>query len=178
MKILAPGDPNEVKYCLKYIIENPVPSYLRLGKNSELTLTNPKDYQNYNHKKKVKYNKKNTVAIITTGTSIQILNNAIKNDNGIFNKANLYTCPIWGDHNKKIVSNKFSKYKKIITLEDHFEDGGFGSWFLEASVNYLREKVLIMGLKKNIIYDVASDQCLLKKGGLSIDKLLKYLNEF
>ena len=37
--IASPGDPNEVVCALEYLIKNPGPSYLRLGKNNEITVT-------------------------------------------------------------------------------------------------------------------------------------------
>ena len=38
MVIAAPGDPHETSACLRYLIENPGPSYLRLGKAGEPSL--------------------------------------------------------------------------------------------------------------------------------------------
>ena len=35
MLIASPGDPMEVRACLRYLVANPQPSYLRLGKNGE-----------------------------------------------------------------------------------------------------------------------------------------------
>ena len=35
MLIAAPGDPMEVRACLRYLVENPQPSYLRIGKAGE-----------------------------------------------------------------------------------------------------------------------------------------------
>ena len=37
MLIAAPGDPMEVRACMRYLVENPQPSYLRLGKAGEPT---------------------------------------------------------------------------------------------------------------------------------------------
>ena len=35
MLIAAPGDPHEVRACLRYLVANPQPSYLRIGKAGE-----------------------------------------------------------------------------------------------------------------------------------------------
>ena len=37
-KILAPGDPDEVAFLMRYIVQNPCPSYLRLAKSGEPNL--------------------------------------------------------------------------------------------------------------------------------------------
>ena len=61
-------------------------------------------------------------------------------------------------------SNKqnIEKWSKIITLEDHFVDGGFGSWLKE---NYTGKKtsLVLKGINKEIVGKVGREEYLLTK---------------
>ena len=47
-----------------------------------------------------------------------------------------------GAKTKENTSNQLSKFNEIITIEDHFEDGGFGSWVSEC-INKFNKKITI-----------------------------------
>ena len=64
----------------------------------------------------------------------------------------------------KSLQKKFiSKWDEIITLEDHLEDGGFGSYMLEASsLEGLSNKIKIKALDKKVCGMVGSQEQLKK----------------
>ena len=56
--------------------------------------------------------------------------------------------------------------KKIITVENHLQDGGFGSWLTESLTlddNNYNTKIISKFLDKNVIGKVGSEKYLEKK---------------
>ena len=66
------------------------------------------------------------------------------------------------------------KYKVIISIEDHSEVGGLGSILREqAFLNKYKGKIVNFSLKDKFINDYGSQDSLLKKHGISEEKILK-----
>ena len=60
--------------------------------------------------------------------------------------------------------NQLKKWKEIIVLEDHLEDGGFGSWVKESINNTnINTKIISKYLNKNVVGKVGTESYLLKK---------------
>ena len=74
--------------------------------------------------------------------------------------------PMWGMKYKKIVKNIIKRFDEIITVEDHFHDGGFGSWIKECVVNTnIKTKIRSKFIKDSVINKVGSSDYLLNKYG-------------
>ena len=58
--------------------------------------------------------------------------------------------PIWGMKAKNKVKNIIKKFDEIITVEDHFYDGGFGSWLKEC-INDTNIKTKITQISKQLL---------------------------
>ena len=162
MLIASPGDVMECRACVRYLIQNPQPSYLRLDKNSNYIIHNkvPKIYPG-KWVEVLKGNNNKDSIYLTTGAIIQhVINNFLKKKNYF-----LYSLPLWGMKFKKNQFNYLKKYKKISVVEDHFQDGGFQSWLSESLKNKSLETVVI---SKSINYKVVG-----KVG--SKEYLMKYL---
>jgi transketolase len=162
MMILSPGNNNELISIIKYIKKNPQPSYLRLDKKEhsptkfKKLITSPgKIFKLIDgDKKKI---------ILTTG-SVQDLAKKIRLTK--YHNYSIYSMPVWGMKYKNKVKNIIKKFTKIITIEDHFYDGGFGSWLKECIVNTdIKTKINSKFIKDNVINDVGSTKYLLNKYG-------------
>ena len=163
ISIYPPGDNFELKECLRQIFRDKMPSYLRLGKNNK----------NEIHKKNVKFmpghwvevsKKKSTSkirkCILSTGS---VLEDALKMQESTYREYDVYSLPIWGMKFKSLQKKFISKWDEIITLEDHLEDGGFGSYMLEASsLEGLSNKIKIKALDKKVCGMVGSQEQLKK----------------
>ena len=58
------------------------------------------------------------------------------------------------------------KFSNIVTLEDHFYDGGFGSWIKEClNDTNIKTKIKSKYISSNVINEVGSKEYLLKKFG-------------
>lgn len=165
--IMSPGNNNELIGSLNYIAQNPQPSYLRLDKDEIIE----KDEKKKNRKilpgklvEIIRGSKKK--AIIVTGN---VQNIATKIRDKKFKDYSIYSLPIWGMKVKKYFYNQIKNFKKIITFEDHFYDGGFASWINEIIV-VENSKINIKPnyVSTNSINDVGSKDYLFKKYGPKI----------
>tara|TARA_B100000686_G_C16633191_1_gene885870 strand:- start:650 stop:1183 length:534 start_codon:yes stop_codon:yes gene_type:complete len=163
MMITSPGDDMEVRACMRYIVKNPQPSYLRLAKTKNKIL----------HKKipsvkpgkwlpiSIKHPKSKKI-FLTTGNIAGLAKGLLTRAK--YNKFSLYSLPIWGMKFKNIQLNQLKKYDQVMVLEDHLEDGGFGSWIKESTNNRnIKTKIISKSIDKKIISKVGSEQYLLDK---------------
>lgn len=168
MLIAAPGDPMEVRACMRYLLKNPQPSYLRLGKAGEkhIHLDVPvmdsgqwltvKPLENY-------YDAK---IILTTGCALEI---GMKMSNSKeFEAWGVCSLPLWGMQQKAAQASYVEKFASIITIEDHLYDAGFGSWLHESLANTPDQmiKVKPLALNSEICGMVGKQQVLNAYGGL------------
>ena len=162
MLILSPGNNNELISIINFIKKNPQPSYLRLDKNEHLDSKLKKEIVKPG--KIVKLADGNKKKIILTTGNVQSLAIKIKNKN--YKNHSVYSMPMWGMKYKKIVKNIIKRFDEIITVEDHFHDGGFGSWIKECVVNTnIKTKIRSKFIKDSVINKVGSSDYLLNKYG-------------
>ena len=70
--------------------------------------------------------------------------------------------------NKLYQLNKLLKFNDIVTVENHFQDGGFGSWINEIASSRLHKKkinILNRFIKKEVMGSVGSESYLNNKFG-------------
>ena len=131
MLIASPGDPLEVRACLRYLTQNPQPSYLRLGKAGELCMHNEVPVIEPGRWQKIPQQVSSSPnAILATGNGLQIA--AAWKKKGQYVDYDLFSLPLWGMGQKKFQIEQVEKYSSLTTVEDHLLDAGFGSWMLES----------------------------------------------
>tara|TARA_Y100001970_G_scaffold251653_1_gene324728 strand:+ start:4501 stop:5364 length:864 start_codon:yes stop_codon:yes gene_type:complete len=157
--IISPGSNKELYASLKYIIKNPQPSYLRLDKD-ETKLEYRNNYSIKPGKLYKIFNGNRNKIILTTGNVQDIAQKLNKK------KYSIFSLPIWGKKTKKITLNELKKFNEIITVEDHFNDAGFGSWVRECFSNTVyKNKIINKFIDDKVINDVGSKNYLMKKFG-------------
>lgn len=129
MLIAAPGDPMETRACMRYLVDNPGPSYLRLGKAGEPSFHNAPPEVSPGRWLKVK-DGAGKRAILSTGSVLNIAMDWGSTPEHL--DSAIYSIPLWSMSDKTAQSEKLRAYDYVLTLEDHLQDGGFGSWLLEA----------------------------------------------
>ena len=68
---------------------------------------------------------------------------------------------------KNLQINKIKKYKKVITFENHLQDGGFGSWLCETLIrNKTKIKIESKFISEKVIGKVGSEKYLNQRYGL------------
>lgn len=165
-EIASPGDPIETEMCLKYLLENPGPSYLRLKKAGEPNYNTDRKKINPGYWNKI-FEGDNNKIFLTTSGGLQIAH-LIKAANEQFSSYGIYTCPLWGAKFKSMQQKQIDQFDEIITVEDHLLDCGFGSWLREAITNQsTQSKIINRALNLNVIGKVGSEEYLLKQGGFN-----------
>jgi transketolase len=164
--IAAPSNNQEVEKTIDYLLKNPQPSYLRLDKSLELHCENkikklsPGKWVFHQSKKK------NENIILSTGSVFNYCKKYLsKNKN-----CDWATLPLWGMKCKKQQIKNLKKYKKVITIENHLQDGGFGSWLSEAltkNKNRIKTQIVSKFLSEKVIGEVGSESYLNSKYGLN-----------
>lgn len=159
MLILSPGNNNELLAIIDYITKKPTPSYLRLDKNESSVKS--ETIKNIKPGQIIKLHAGNEKKIILTTGSVQEIASEIN-----FQNYSIYSLPIWGKNTKKTTSNYLKKFDEIITIEDHFEDGGFGTWVYE-SIKNCKKKIKLQNkyISEKVLSDVGSKDYLMKKYG-------------
>jgi transketolase len=156
--IAAPGDDYECRACMRYLIKNPQPSYLRLSKNLNYVA----------HKKipkifpgeaiKIFDGKNKNKIYLTTGSVIDY----VKKNYYEKERYPIYSIPMWSMKVKKQQSLFIKKFKKIIVVEDHLQDGGFYSWILESLNSKNKTEIISKSFNLKIIGKVGSEKFLMK----------------
>ena len=160
--ILSPGNNNELVSILNYIKKNPQPSYLRLDKNEHKDIKSKKIIVSPGKIIKL-INGNPKKIILTTGCVQDLAKNVLFKQ---FSDYSLYSMPIWGMKTKNITKNIIKRFDEIITIEDHFYDGGFGSWIKEClNDTNIKTKIKSKYINSNVINEVGSKEYLLKKFG-------------
>jgi transketolase len=160
MLIASPGDVMECRACMKYLVKNPQPSYLRLDKSSNYKIHHKIPKINPGKWIEVfKQNNNRGSIYLTTGAIIKYsIDNFFKKK-----KHSLYSLPLWGMKYKKNQFNYVKKYKKIIVVEDHFQDGGFQSWLLESlNKKFLKTNIISKSISPKIVGKVGTQEYLMK----------------
>lgn len=166
MLIAAPGDPMEVRACMRYLMNNPQPSYLRLGKAGEENLHH--EVPEVSPGKWLKLGSSTSKkTFLTTGAPLAIAKSWI--DDPSYKDFAIHSLPLWGMKSKSLQLDQIRKCDEVITVEDHLLDGGFGSWLLESSIvePALLQKVTVKALDTSVCGLVGKQEVLNLKGGLS-----------
>lgn len=146
MLIGSPADPYEVSSILTYTLNNPSPTYLRLGKTGEPDIHGEVQSVAPGDIIITKKGDPKKLLLCTGFTHHAAIELAAKST---FQNHTIATAPLWSQASKKKFVKNTAQFNEIITLEDHLIDGGFGSWCMEALAQY--------GSRSCMIYPVALD---------------------
>ena len=171
MLIAAPGDPMEVRACMRYLVANPQPSYLRLGKAGEPNFHAVVPTLEPGAWKLVHRGDRTGHALLTTGATLKL---AMEwSSRGAYRGYSVYSLPLWGMAHKVCQVNHVGLLDRLVTVEDHLVDGGFGTFILESlpAERGLRDRVELRALDPVVCNTVGSQEFLNRLGGLtSVDQ--------
>lgn len=161
MVIAAPGDPLETRACLRWLVANPGPSYLRLGKAGE-----PRFHQSMPDVAPGRWvpvhNGDGDAIMLSTGAA---LGAAIARADG----RAVWSLPLWSMAAKADQPEQLARHGRVTTLEDHLADGGFGSWLTESVAGTpAAARIEPIALSPEICDMVASQATLNRIGGLTL----------
>lgn len=175
LTVCAPGDPWETRAITSFSATYNGPCYIRIGKAGEPDVhTGP---LSFNRGDIIQVLKGKRTAVFTTGAMLKYAFDFIRS-NGL--EAALYSFPFIKPVNKEKLAEILPAYKKIITLEEHQANGGFGSALLEIINDLENEKKIskIPDIKRIAIpdefYSVSGSQEYLRTQA----KLVLSMNDF
>jgi transketolase len=129
MLLAAPGDPLEVRACMRYLVEHPQPSYLRLGKAGEPIYHPAVPDVAPGRWLRIAGNSEARRTFLTTGAPLQIAKRWSEGEHRDFA---VHSMPLWSMASKGGQADEVARWDEVHTVEDHLPDGGFGSWLREA----------------------------------------------
>jgi len=161
MVIAAPGDPLETRACLRWLVANPGPSYLRLGKAGE-----PCFHESVPDVAPGRWilvhEGDGDMIMLSTGAA---LGAAIARADG----RAVWSLPLWSMAAKADQPAQLARHGRVTTLEDHLADGGFGSWLTESVAGTPAAACIEpITLSPEICDMVASQTTLNRVGGLTL----------
>lgn len=168
MRIAAPGDPAEVRACMRYLHTHPGPAYLRLGKAGEPTLHEgvpdiaPGAWLPLARPAGARR------TLLTTGATLALAREWLSRPE--YAGFALCSMPLWGMECKAGQAAQVAAWDEVVTVEDHLLDGGFGSWLREAvslEDPALGARVRCMALDAKVCGLVGSQRNLMAAGGLA-----------
>ena len=168
MLIAAPGDPMEVRACMRYLFANPQPSYLRLGKAGEKCLHNSVPKAEPGLWLQVCSGNGCEDTLLTTGASLAQALEWLSFP-GYASYA-LHSMPLWSMATKPMQAEQLAGWKSVVTIEDHLADCGFGSWLRESLENspQFMSRVSVKALNSKVCGMVGTQHMLNKLGGISV----------
>jgi transketolase len=167
--IAAPGDPMEVRACLRYLSAHPQPGYLRLGKAGEPSfhLEVPELALGGWLELQPGAAGANRRTLLTTGATLALAKSwlCLPHWKGFA----LHSLPLWGLASKAAQPALVAQWDAIVTVEDHLADAGFGSWLRESldAAPGLMSRVRVKALDASVCGMVGTQHMLNELGGLS-----------
>jgi transketolase len=165
MLIAAPGDPMEVRGCMRYLAANPQPSYLRLGKAGEPCLHSTVPEVEPGKWLQVSAGQGGKT-LLTTGAPLAYASQWIE-QTGTYGGYAVHSLPLWGMSEKASQMSQVKSWGEVVTVEDHLQDAGFGSWMCEALAGFpdLLTRIKIKALSPNVCGMVGRQEILNELGG-------------
>jgi len=171
--IAAPGDPVETRAVLNFLSNNPRPSYLRLGKAGEPVVhETPLVDAMPGRFVEAAPRASTDQLILTTGATLGMAVEAWKRRLRT-EKWCVRSLPLWGEAEKQIVGEELRGFRRIVTVEEHLEDAGFGSYIREAAASQnLPVHIRSVSLASAVCGKVGSQGLLCSSQGLSCEAII------
>lgn len=164
--VCAPGDPIEAKAVTTFAASYKGPCYIRIGKAGEPLVHKEDTVLKLYLGEILRIRNNGDTAVFSTGAMLKYVIDFVEQNNII---ASVFSFPFIKPVDKETLVDLFNLYKKIITIEEHQAQGGFGSAILEAMNDLNEDKRLINqpSIKRiaipNKFYSVAGSQDYLRK---------------
>lgn len=139
MVICAPGDPEEAKSITNFVSTYEGPCYIRLGKAGESVVHEKDSLGQFSLGNILTLNSGENTAIFTVGAILKYVVDFVK---GHQINISVYSFPFIKPIDKNMLALLLKKYRKIVTIEEHQANGGFGSVILEHINDLLEEKII------------------------------------
>lgn len=162
LTIFSPADPFEAEVAAEFAIKADNPVYIRIAKNSKTKIHSdkPKDIT-----KPIVIKEGRSVAVLFHGSvGIEVIE-SVKN---IKESPKIISVPMLQPLNFNQLKKDLKSIKTIITVEEHFVNGGLGStiadWIIQKKLNF---KLIKLGIKNEFIHAVKNNTEMRQKYGIA-----------
>ena len=170
MSVIAPCDSNELRQALRAALKLDTPVYIRIGKKGEPDIH--KNLTNFEIGKSITIKKGKDITLICSGTIISEVLQAslILEEKGI-------SIEVVSMHTIKPLDENYlldaaSKFKMLVTIEEHGKIGGLGGAVAEwRSNNNIPTIHQIFGTPDEFMHEVGSQEYAREKYGLVANKI-------
>lgn len=173
MEIWSPADPGETAQALRWVTDNPGPSYLRLGKAGEPPLHDCA--WSSEQVLKIRSAEGASIALVATGSQLKETLQASDALAELGIAVDVFSAPRLVPPQPEVYFQPLSDYREIHSYEEHSPVGGLGSLLAETFSGEIR--VFRHGVGAEYISTVGSQDYLRKKAGLDSDSIVDTLKK-
>jgi transketolase len=159
--ILSPADPGESRECVEWIVNNPRPSYLRIGKAGEAALHDKRGIAGG----PIEVRKgEGEIALVSTGSVLAIAIEAARLAEETGKQVSVFSCP-WLHPVGPEFFAPLRGFKHIVAIEEHLPYGGLASILRDSPV--IEGKVHSVSLRPELAGEVGSQHYLREISGIN-----------
>lgn len=172
LSILSPADPVEAEKCAEYALKNSGPVYIRIAKSGEPVIHRKKPES---IERPILINKGEGVAVLFYGSiGIEVIKALADMDK----KPLVASVPMIQPFDFKSFSRMLRNIHTIITVEEHFVDGGLGTiiadWLTKQRVSV---RLIKLGIRNEFIHAIKNNAGMREKYGISSSSIRTVITE-
>jgi transketolase len=172
MTVVCPGDPEEVKGCIRAAVQQNGPVYVRLGKKGEPVVHASTPQITLG--KSIRLRKGNDVTILSTGNILPVAVRAAEDLEKKGLSVGLESFHTVKPLDEQCLEDVFSRCKIVATVEEHSRLGGAGGAVAEwlADHPHSASRLLRFGTADEFMHEAGSQEHARKFYGLTSEKLV------
>ncbi len=176
MKVIIPGDCEEVKQVIQYAAQTPGPMYIRVPRTNLKTVFDSETYK-FNPTAGVKIKEGKDITIVTNGETLNEVISAAQRLQEVGIEAEVLHYPVVKPFRHLALKQSAQKTRKVVVVENHSIIGGLGSAVCETLCQYCPTKVYRIGTKDTFGQSGEQRQ-LMEFYGLTDKKIYEKIIEF
>lgn len=174
MRVLAPADPEETRMSVASICSTSKPTYLRLGKSKEIILHETGSLRDISVPTLMRIGSNGSVLFCGSVGKVALNANQELQEMGL--GVNVYSVPDFHSLTDEFLRS-INEEGPILTLEEHYKHGGFGSYILERySEIGISPKLRIVGATRTKPNLIGDQQYLQNANGISSEIIVDYFS--
>lgn len=169
LTILSPSDPVQARKAAEYACTAAGPVYIRVSKSGEPTLF--EENINITHLNYLR--DAGDVAILFHGSISDEALTAANELESIGIQAALVSSSNLNVSSRPDIDDLFTRYKKVFVVEEHYENGGFGTALQELGFDPIK-----IGIKNHFLHDIGNTKFLREKYGIDAKGIASKVKEY
>jgi len=178
MSVLAPGDPIEVRSCIRTALQHDGPVYIRIGKKGEQVIH--KDNPDIKIGESITIRNGNDICLLAVGVLLPMAIEIAEVLAGKGISARVVSVISIKPLDNSLLDEIFSRYSHIVTIEEHGLIGGFGSavaeWLVDSEPKTAR--LVRFGVDDAFIHESGETDYIRESQGLSVGNICKVISHY